>query len=81
MCFRYRLDFYPLFEFLAVSGLIAIAEGARAPGKRLVAALAVVSILGSLLVGAAYLVGQLGPGQLLIGDGVGAYYLHAFGLR
>lgn len=81
MNFRYRLDFYPLFEFLAFSGLIVIAEGARAPGKRLVAALAVMSVLGSLLVGAAYLVGRLGPGQLLIGDGVGAYYLQAFGLR
>ena len=28
-----------------------------------------------------YLVGRLGPGQLLIGDGIGAYYLQAFGLR
>lgn len=81
MNFRYRLDFYPLFEFLAFSGVILIGEGARAPGKRLVAALAVVSVLGSLLVGAAYLVGRLGPGQMLIGDGVGAYYLQAFGLR
>lgn len=81
MNFRYRLDFYPLFEFLAFSGLIVIAEGARAPGRRLVAALAVLSVLASLLVGAAYLVGRLGPGQLLIGDGVGTYYLQAFGLR
>lgn len=81
MNFRYRLDFYPLFEFLAFSGLIRIGEGARAPGKRLVAALAVISVLASLLIGAAYLVGRLGPGQLLIGDGVGAYYLQAFGLR
>ena len=81
MNFRYRLDFYPLFEFLAFSGLVVIAEGARAPGKRLVAALAALSVLGSLLIGAAYLVGRLGPGQLLIGNGVGAYYLQAFGLR
>lgn len=81
MNFRYRLDFYPLFEFLAFSGLVVIAEGARAPGKRLVAALAAVSVLGSLLVGGAYMVGRLGPGQLLISDGVGAYYFQAFGLR
>lgn len=81
MNFRYRLDFYPMFEFLAFSGVILIGEGARAPGARLVGTLAVVSVLGSLLVGAAYLVGRLGPGQLLIGSGVGAYYLQAFGLR
>jgi hypothetical protein len=37
--------------------------------------------VASLLIGAAYLVGRLGPGQLLIGDGIDAYYLQAFGLR
>lgn len=81
MNFRYRLDFYPLFEFLAFSGLIAAARGGVVPGPRWTAFLAVVSVLGSLVVCAAYLVGRLGPGQLLIGDGVGAYYLHAFGLH
>lgn len=81
MNFRYRLDFYPLFEFLAFSGLILAARGGRAPGPRWTATLAVVSVLTSLVVGASYLVGRLGPGQLLIGDGVGAYYLQAFGLR
>lgn len=81
MNFRYRLDFYPLFEFLAFSGLILAARGGPAPGPRWTAMLAIVSVLASLLVGAAYLVGRLGPGQLLIGDGVGAYYLQAFGLR
>jgi hypothetical protein len=81
MNFRYRLDFYPFFEFLAFSGLILAGHGARAPGPRWTAVLAAMSVLGSLLVGAAYLVGRLGPGQLLIGDGVGAYYLQAFGLR
>lgn len=81
MNFRYRLDFYPLIEFLAFSGLILIGEGARAPGKRLVALLAVLSVLGSLLVGAAYLVSSLGPGQLLIGNGIGTYYGEAFGVR
>jgi hypothetical protein len=81
MNFRYRLDFYPLFEFLAFSGLILAGRGGPAPGPRWTAALAILSVLASLLVGAAYLVGRLGPGQLLIGDGVGAYYLQAFGLR
>ncbi len=81
MNFRYRLDFYPLFEFLAFSGLILAARGGRVPGPRWTAWLAVVSVLASLVVGAGYLVGRLGPGQLLIGDGVGAYYLQAFGLR
>jgi len=81
MNFRYRLDFYPLFEFLAFSGLILAARGGPAPGPRWTATLATVSVLASLLVGAAYLVGRLGPGQLLIGDGVGTYYLQAFGLR
>ncbi|WP_313535942.1 hypothetical protein [Sphingomonas sp.] len=81
MNFRYRLDFYPLFEFLAFSGLILAGRGGPAPGPRCTAVLATVSVLFSLLVGAAYLVGRLGPGQLLIGDGVGAYYLQAFGLR
>ena len=81
MNFRYRLDFYPLFEFLAFSGLILAGRGGTAPGPRWTAALATLSVLTSLLVGAAYLVGRLGPGQLLIGDGIGAYYLQAFGLR
>ncbi|MET3724377.1 hypothetical protein [Sphingomonas trueperi] len=81
MNFRYRLDFYPLFEFLAFSGLIVAGHGGAAPGPRWTAVLATISVLASLLVGAAYLVGRLGPGQLLIGDGVGAYYLQAFGLR
>ncbi|OAN65734.1 hypothetical protein A7X12_15095 [Sphingomonas sp. TDK1] len=81
MNFRYRLDFYPLFEFLAFSGLVLVGQGAKAPGPRRTALLAVISILASILVGAAYLVGRLGPGQLLIGDGIGTYYLQAFGLR
>lgn len=81
MNFRYRLDFYPLFEFLAFSGLILAGRGGRTPGPRIAALLAIVSVFCSLLVGAAYVVGRLGPGQLLIGDGVGAYYLQAFGLR
>ncbi|MGN7998417.1 hypothetical protein [Sphingomonas sp. 22176] len=81
MNFRYRLDFYPFFEFLAFSGLILAGRGGLAPGPRWTAALATLSVVASLLVGAAYLVGRLGPGQLLIGDGVGAYYLQAFGLR
>lgn len=81
MNFRYRLDFYTLFEFLAFSGLILAARGAPAPGPRWTATLATMSVFASLVVGAAYLVGRLGPGQLLIGDGVGTYYLQAFGLR
>lgn len=81
MNFRYRLDFYPLFEFLAFSGLILAGRGGATIGPRWTAALTTLSVLASLLVGAAYLVGRLGPGQLLIGDGIGAYYLQAFGLR
>lgn len=81
MNFRYRLDFYPWFEFLAFCGLIRLARTGRGPGRRTMALLAAVSVVASLLVLAAYLVGQFGPGQLLIRDGIGTYYARAFGLR
>lgn len=81
MNYRYRLDFYPCFEFCAFSGLIRAARGGGAPGPRTTALLALVSVLGTLMVSAAYLVSRLGPAELLIGGGIGNYYLHAFGLR
>lgn len=81
MNFRYRLDFYPFFEFLAFCGLIAIGRGARGPGPRASALLAGVSVIASLLVLAGYLVCQFGPAQFLIADGIDVYYGEAFGLR
>ncbi|RZF64220.1 hypothetical protein EWE75_11760 [Sphingomonas populi] len=80
MCFRYRMDFYPLIEFLAFSGLAMIRQRDAMARPWLVSALAAVSVLSSVAVSVAYVAGKLGPGQLLIGRGVGQYYLSRLGL-
>ena len=80
MCHRYRIDFYPLIEFLAFSGL-AMVGGRGLPSRpRLVWTLTAVSVACSLAVGILYVVGRLGPAHLLIGQGVGRYFLGRFGL-
>lgn len=81
MCFRYRIDFYPLIEFLAFSGLAMAGPSGWAARPRIVWALASISVACSVLACVAYLAGKLGPGQLLIGRGVGQYYLGRLGLQ
>jgi|GEM_PF-3193464 len=81
MCFRYRMDFYPFIEFLAFSGLGMVGRDAWVGRPRLVWTLAAISILSSIAVCIAYLVGQFGPGQMLIGQGIGHYYLDRLGLH
>lgn len=80
MCFRYRMDFYPLIEFLAFSGLAMVGPGSAIARPRVVWPLAGVSVLCSVAVGIGYLATKLGPGQLLIGRGIGRYYLGQVGL-
>ena len=80
MCFRYRMDFYPLIEFLAFSGLAMAGRSMIAARPRLIWTLSAISIVSSLAVSVAYLAGKLGPGQKLIGEGVGHYYLGRLGL-
>ena len=81
MCFRYRMDFYPLIEFLAFSGLGMVGGSGLLARPRLVWALAGISVVTSIAAGIAYVAGELGPAQLLIGNGVGDYYLGRLGLR
>ncbi len=80
MCFRYRMDFYPLIEFLAFSGLAMIGRSAPLARPRWVWTLAAISVLSSVAASIAYIAGELGPGQLLIGRGIGRYYLGPLGL-
>ncbi len=80
MCFRYRMDFYPLIEFLAFSGFAIVGRNTPAARPRLVWTLAAVSVIGSIAASVAYVAGKLGPGQLLIGQGITRYYLGRLGL-
>lgn len=80
MCFRYRMDFYPLIEFLAFSGLVMIGRRGGAPNPRLVRVLTIVSIAASVIASIAYFASRFGPGQLAIGQGVGRFYLGRLGL-
>lgn len=80
MCFRYRMDFYPVLEFLAFSGLAMIGPGSALARPRWAWALAAISIVSSVTVCTAYLAGKLGPAQTLIDHDVGTYYRRALGL-
>jgi hypothetical protein len=80
MCFRYRMDFYPLIEFLAFCGLAMPGQSSSMARPRLVWTLTAVSVLSSLAVSVAYVAGKLGPGQLLIGRGISRFYLGRLGL-
>lgn len=81
MCFRYRMDFYPLIEFLAFSGLAMIGQSSPLARPRLIWTLTAISVISSVAVSIAYVAGSLGPGQLLIGRGVGRFYLSRLGVH
>lgn len=77
MCFRYRLDFYPLLEFLAFVGLATYRSTDQPPlwaSRRLLLSLLCVSIVGSHLEMALYRLSDLGPAQRLLADGIERYY-------
>ena len=78
MCFRYRQDFYPLFEFLAFLGVATYgATGgiARWASRRVLLVLLLVSIVASHLEMALYRLSDLGPAQHFITRaGVVHYY-------
>ncbi len=77
MCFRYRLDFYPLFEFLAFVGIATYGatEGiARWTSRRIFLSLLFVSIVASHLEMALYRLSDLGPAQHFLARGVVHYY-------
>lgn len=77
MNFRYRMDFYAIIEFAAFLGLIALARASwvhTARARRWLIAATVVGILGSLVTMLLYKLGDFGPAQLLLRDGVIDYY-------
>lgn len=72
MCYRYRIDFYPLIEFAAFAGLATSGWiGAR---RRLVWSLVAVSVMFSHAGLLLYDLGETGPAQRLIGGGIAHYY-------
>ena len=78
MCFRYRLDFYPMFEFLAFVGLATYDASEVSPrwaSRRALLLLLFVSVVFSHLEMALYRLGDLGPAQHFIApEGVVHYY-------
>lgn len=77
MNFRYRMDFYAMIEFAAFVGLVALAHARwirTARARRWLIAATVVGILGSLVTMLLYKLGDFGPAQLLLRDGVIDYY-------
>lgn len=78
MCFRYRLDFYPLFEFLAFIGVATYGATdpiSRLGSRRVLLPLLIVSVVFSHLEMALYRLGDLGPAQHFIARaGVVQYY-------
>ncbi len=77
MNFRYRMDFYALIEFAAFLGLIALA-GVQwihtALARRWLIGATVTGILGSLVTMLLYKLGDFGPAQLLLRNGLIEYY-------
>ncbi|MBJ6122627.1 hypothetical protein [Sphingomonas mollis] len=80
MCFRYRIDFYPVIEFLGFSGLAMAGRSGWSLKPGLVWTLTIISIGASVAVSIAYLLTTFGPGQLWIEQGVGQFYLGKIGL-
>jgi hypothetical protein len=77
MNYRYRMDFYPLFEFGAFIGLIAFARRGPEVGagwRKMVWTAAVVSIVASHLSMAVYRLSDLGPAQPYLKNGIISYY-------
>lgn len=77
MNFRYRMDFYALIEFAAVLGLIALAHARwihTARARRWLIGATVTGVLGSLVTMLLYKLGDFGPAQLLLRDGLIDYY-------
>lgn len=77
MCFRYRLDFYPLLEFLAFMGIAntpATDQLPRWASRRLLLSFLFLSIVGSHLEMALYRLSDLGPAQHFLGSGIEGYY-------
>jgi hypothetical protein len=77
MCFRYRMDFYPLFEFLAFVGVATYGAADEVPrwaSRRILIPLLIVSIVVSHLEMALYRLSDLGPAQRFVASGVVQYY-------
>ncbi|WP_293880106.1 hypothetical protein [Sphingomonas sp.] len=76
MTYRYRIDFYPFFEFLAFVGVLALA-GKRIDSpawRRSVWALVVVGVIGSHVSMALYRMADFGPAQNYLQRGIVRYY-------
>ncbi len=84
MNYRYRIEFYPLFNFLAFIGLYVAArdklfQGAPKKVMVLFAAMAVLSIVSAHIVLALYRRTDFGPAQLHLHSGsVYSYYIRKF---
>ena len=77
MNYRYRMDFYAGLEFAAFLGLIALASGpgiSRSGPRRWLIAAAVAGILCSHATMLLYKLGDFGPGERQLRDGIAAYY-------
>lgn len=77
MNFRYRMDFYALIEFAAFLGLVALARARwiyMARARRWLIAATMTGILGSLVTMLLYKLGDFGPAQLLLRNGLIDYY-------
>lgn len=77
MNYRYRIEFYPVLIFGALIGAVALGrmapERARA-WRRWAIPLVMLGMVSSHLVLALYKIGDFGPGWMLLGDGIVAYY-------
>lgn len=77
MNFRYRLDFYALIEFAAFLGLVALARARwihTMQARRWLIGATVTGVLGSLVTMLLYKLGDFGPAQLLLRNGLIEYY-------
>lgn len=77
MCFRYRIDFYPLFEFLAFVGIATYGTSAGVPrlaSRQVLLWLLAISTFASHLEMMLYRLSDLGPGQRFLGHGLASYY-------
>ena len=77
MCFRYRTDFYPLFEFLAFAGIATYGASSKVPrwaSRRVLLWLLSISIVASHVSMALYRLSDLGPGQRFLAHGLARYY-------
>lgn len=82
MNYRYRMDFYPLLEFLAFLGLIALAHRRTARPiacRWIIGTATAMSIVASHAALVLYRTSDLGPSQNHLTNGVTSYYAEKFG--